>query len=88
MTMNRVGIPATPPDPRVSVVADAMREYDRSRQDGEKTWRELAIVAIASLDQWHIIHDPRYIQLSPGEQYRILQSLMASEPTADSLFPH
>lgn len=84
--MNQIIIPATPPDPRVSIVAEAMREYDRSRQGGDKTWRELAAVAIATLDQWHLIHDPRYIQLSPEEQRRILSNLVDTDPVV-SPFP-
>ena len=56
-------VPVTTVDPRVAVVAEAMVAYDSERP--EKTWRELAAVAIAVLDRWHALNDPR-ISLTPS----------------------
>lgn len=50
-------VPTTLPDPRIAVVAEALIAYDQSRET--KTWRELAAVAIATLDRWHALNDPR-----------------------------
>jgi hypothetical protein len=45
------------PDPRIRAVAEALVEYDQTAET--KTWRDLAIVAVSTIDRWHALHDPR-----------------------------
>lgn len=61
------------PDPRVKAVAEALIEYDRTAET--KTWRDLAIIAVATIDRWHALHDPRPVGrledpiLGPGNPF-------------------
>lgn len=63
MTTPSLFVPAKVEDPRVTVVAEAMVAYDS--EQSEKTWRELATVAIAALDRWHALNDPRVVLAPP-----------------------